>query len=61
MITKNVINLEDSEMQGAIVSMDDKGDGKHVVVKVHAGGSGPFYVHFTIDMDEEKVTDVNWD
>lgn len=55
---KKSIKLRGSDMLGAITSMKDKGDGKHVVVSVHCGGSGPFQTHYTIDADAENVTKV---
>jgi hypothetical protein len=52
---KTNISLKNSADLGSIVDISPGNNDKQVVVDVHCGGSGPFYTHYTIDVEEGNV------
>lgn len=50
---ENKVLLKESEDYGPIVDMEVL-DSKTIMVKLHCGGSGPFYEGFTVDVENEK-------
>ena len=52
---KTNISLKNSADLGSIVNISPGNNDKQVVVDVHCGRSGPFYTHYTIDVEEGNV------
>lgn len=57
---KDNMSLKDSQDLGCIVDLTQGNNSRQVVVKIHCGGSGPFYQLYYIDIESMellKVTD----
>lgn len=53
--TENKIKLKDSELYGPIVDIRKGKTDKQFIVKLHCGGSGPFYFSYVIDAETNKI------
>lgn len=51
----DIFPLKGSEDLGMIVNMTEGNSNKEVIVKVHCGGSGPFYTLYHIDIESMKL------
>lgn len=53
---KKTVTIRESADWGPIVELVDLKDNKHVKATLHCGGSGPFYVSSTIDIETAKAS-----
>lgn len=58
---KDNMTLKGSQDLGCVVDLTPGNNSKQVVVKIHCGGSGPFYQSYVVDVENKELISVNED